>query len=123
MVLPLLPPLPPPPPPPSLPPPPPPPQAASSAQHSAATNARRALIFTPGSAAFVHPHSCGGFLDEEFAHLHGVLQAALAHVGLVEKVLHHFQQYCRLVGIDDRKIQQRLGGAREDDPHHHREGV
>ena len=56
-------------------------------------------------------------------HLHRVLQPALAHVRLVEEILHHFEQHRGLIGVDDRQVDERLGGAREDDAHHHRESV
>src|SRR5688572_32987833 len=59
----------------------------------------------------------GGFLDEELAYLHRLLQSPLAHVRLVEEVLHHLEQHRRLVGVDDRQIEQRVGIAREDDAH------
>src|SRR5688572_4724763 len=90
--------------------------SALSRGGSAAAQAPATASATLNRIDFISSLSRGrrALLHEELPHLHGVLQAPLAHIGLVEEILHDLEQHCRLVRVDERQVDDRVRAARED---------
>ena len=65
--------------------------------------------------AAVAARAAVGLIGEEAAYHHRLLQAALAHVGLVQQVLHDLEQQAGLIIIQRRQARRGIGVGAEDD--------
>src|SRR5690349_24338342 len=109
---------------------------AGLSAHAAVASVERTMIRTnrmakrpPGSEKgtdlflAAKNRSVPSFVGEEAPDFHGVLQSTLAHVRLVEEILHDFEQHRGLVGVDEGQVDLRIVVAREYHAHDHGEGV